>query len=332
MGWSTSAPSGITWSSWVTGKEASHVNNYYNYWIKSRVGRGANNTIAVQVELWVYGYNYDVRTQYPNVGIELKAEVAIGSGSYAASSAYTCAGNYVTSTKSKTLYYTGTANSGVSIKARSTWNSNASGVTTQTAPAYTTKYTIAYNANGGTGAPASQTKTYATNLTLSTTKPTRTGYTFLRWNTKADGTGTNYNPGATYSANSAATLYAQWQLITYTVTFNGNGNTGGSTSDQTKNYGQALTISQNGFTRTNYTFLYWNTAANGSGTTYKAGASYTANAALTLYAIWKKNNIPVYININNTVVQVEKAYMNVNNEIKECTVYLNVDNVIKTLV
>ncbi len=116
MGWSTSAPSGITWGSWVDGSEASHVNNYYNYWIRSRIGRGANNAIAVQVQLWVYGYNYDVRTQYPNVGIELKAQVSVGNtSSYSSSSVYTCAGAYVTRTNSKTLYYTGTAAKGQAV-------------------------------------------------------------------------------------------------------------------------------------------------------------------------------------------------------------------------
>ena len=92
-----------------------------------------------------------------------------------------------------------------------------------------------------------------------------------------------------------------------------------------------MVLSQNGFTRTNYTFLYWNTAADGSGTTYAAGASYGTNAALTLYAIWKKNNIPVYVNDNGTIRQVEKAYINDNGTIKECTVYLNVSDSIYAL-
>ncbi len=75
-------------------------------------------------------------------------------------------------------------------------------------------YSVQYDANGGTGAPSTQTKTYGINLTLSDTKPTRSGYTFTGWNTKADGSGTLYAPGTVYSANSMLTLYAQWSAIT----------------------------------------------------------------------------------------------------------------------
>lgn len=73
-------------------------------------------------------------------------------------------------------------------------------------------YTIKYDANGGTGAPANQTKYYATNITLSKTLPTRAGHTFSKWNTKKDGTGTSYAAGATFKANAATTLYAQWEV------------------------------------------------------------------------------------------------------------------------
>lgn len=72
-------------------------------------------------------------------------------------------------------------------------------------------YTVSYNANGGSGAPGNQTKTYGVNLTLSSTKPTRTNYNFLGWSTSANG-GVVYASGATYTNNSAVTLYAVWEL------------------------------------------------------------------------------------------------------------------------
>lgn len=81
------------------------------------------------------------------------------------------------------------------------------------------KYTITFNANGGTGAPAAQTKTHGTNLTLTTAKPTRDGYDFVCWNTNSAGTGTKYNPGGIYSANAAVTLYAIWEVANLDVKF-----------------------------------------------------------------------------------------------------------------
>lgn len=73
-----------------------------------------------------------------------------------------------------------------------------------------TSYNVAFNANSGSGAPATQTKWYNEALTLSSTRPTRAKYTFKNWNTAQGGTGTSYNPGGSYTANAAATLYAQW--------------------------------------------------------------------------------------------------------------------------
>ncbi len=157
--------------------------------------------------------------------------------------------------------------------------------TTITIPAKPS-YQVSFNANGGSGAPSAQTKWYGETLVLSTTKPTKTGYTFKGWATSASSTTVSYAAGANYTGNAAITLYAVWQLNTYTVSYNGNGNTGGSTSSQTKSYNVALTLRANGFTKTNYNFVKWNTKADGTGTSYAAEASYTGNAALTLYAIW----------------------------------------------
>lgn len=72
-------------------------------------------------------------------------------------------------------------------------------------------YTVSYNTNGGTGAPGSQTKTHGVTLTLSSTIPTRTNYTFLGWATSASG-GVAYSAGGSYTANTGATLYAVWSL------------------------------------------------------------------------------------------------------------------------
>ena len=72
-----------------------------------------------------------------------------------------------------------------------------------------TTYTLTFNTNGGKNPPANQTGNG--NITLSSVMPTRDGYTFKKWNTKSDETGTSYNPGATYNLTANATLYAIWQ-------------------------------------------------------------------------------------------------------------------------
>ena len=146
-------------------------------------------------------------------------------------------------------------------------------------------YAVKYNANGGTGAPGQQTKTYGTTLKLSTTKPTRTGYTFQGWATSASGS-VVYAAGANYTANASDTLYAIWKANTYTVTYNANGGSG-APSNQTKTYGVTLKLSETEPTRTNYNFLGWGTSAASTTVAYAPGANYTGNAAITLYAIWE---------------------------------------------
>lgn len=156
---------------------------------------------------------------------------------------------------------------------------------TVTVPAWTS-YTIKYNANGGSGAPSSQTKWKNQTLTLSSTKPTRTGYSFLGWSTSSTATSATYSAGGSYTVNAAATLYAVWKANTYTVSYNANGGSGAPAS-QTKTYGVSLTLSSTKPTRTNYTFKGWGISASATTVSYAAGASYTTNSAITLYAVWE---------------------------------------------
>ena len=153
-------------------------------------------------------------------------------------------------------------------------------------------YKVSYDANGGTGAPAAQTKTHGTALTLSSTKPTRTGYTFLGWAASKTATSAQYQPGGSYTANAAVTLYAVWKTNDYTVSYDANGGTGAPAA-QTKTHGTALTLSSTKPTRTGYTFLGWAASKTATSAQYQPGGSYTANAAVTLYAVWKEN-APTY--------------------------------------
>src|ERR1035437_1693205 len=151
-------------------------------------------------------------------------------------------------------------------------------------------YTVTFNGNGSTGGSmANESASVAT--ALSANAYTRTGYTFTGWNTAANATGTAYANGASYPFSASTTLYAQWTTVpTYTVTFNGNGSTGGSMANESASVATAL--SANAFTRTGYTFTGWNTAANATGTAYANGASYPFSASTTLYAQW--TTVPTY--------------------------------------
>lgn len=73
------------------------------------------------------------------------------------------------------------------------------------------EYKVTYNANGGSGAPAAQTKYYKHTLKLSSTKPTRSNYTFKGWATSSTATTATYQPGANLTTNANVTLYAVWQ-------------------------------------------------------------------------------------------------------------------------
>ena len=156
------------------------------------------------------------------------------------------------------------------------------GIQYQTASAAQPK-TVTFDSNGGTGTMATQTTNKPEVLDLNTF--TKAGYTFANWNTSADGSGTTYADGATYSFATDLTLYAQWNLIpiTHTVTFDANGGTG-TMAPQSSSVSASLSL--NAFTRTGYSFTGWDTATDGSGTPYSDGTTYAFLADLTLYAQW----------------------------------------------
>ncbi|MDR1065234.1 MAG: InlB B-repeat-containing protein [Oscillospiraceae bacterium] len=161
-------------------------------------------------------------------------------------------------------------------------------------------YTVSYNANGGSGAPGSQTKTHGAPLTLSSTKPTRDGYAFQGWATSNTATSAAYSAGASFIGNATTTLYAVWKANTYTITYNANGGSG-APSSQTKTYGATLTLSSTKPTRDGYTFQGWATSNTATSAAYSAGASFTTNANTTLYAVWKANTYTVSYNANGGV-------------------------------
>lgn len=157
------------------------------------------------------------------------------------------------------------------------------------------KHTIHYNANGGdqNSVPTDQTKTFDQAMILSDKKPTRHGYNFVRWNTKADGTGTSYEVKGNYNHDQnggTVTLYAIWTPWVHTVHYDANGGDQNSVpNDQKKTYGQSMNVATKVPTRNEYKFLGWTTGKDGSGTFYNPGDAYYHDQngqTVTLYAKW----------------------------------------------
>ena len=127
------------------------------------------------------------------------------------------------------------------------------------------RYTVTYDANGGTNAPAAQSFLYNSGEKLSTQVPVRTGYKFMGWRL---GT-TVYNPGDSIpSGTMNLNLKAMWIVNSYQVAFNGNGSTNGVMESECFNYDEAKALNKNAYSKDGYSFKNWNTKADGSGTTY----------------------------------------------------------------
>ena len=168
-----------------------------------------------------------------------------------------------------------------------------SGDVSDTVYYYENTYAIAYNANGGSGAPANQVKAHFTPLKLSTQKPRRTGYTFLGWSTSSTATTAMYSLGDTYTNNGRVTLYAVWASKTYTISYDANGG-GGAPGSQRKTHDIKILIPTVEPVRNGYTFLGWGVSKTSTSPTYQPGEWYYANADRTFYAVWKKNAPATY--------------------------------------
>jgi uncharacterized repeat protein (TIGR02543 family) len=158
--------------------------------------------------------------------------------------------------------------------------SPASNKVTPVAPGFS----ITFEANGGSGVMANETETASVATTLTSNVYTYAGYNFIGWNTAANGTGTSYANGAANDFGANVTLYAQWS-ISPTVTFNANGATG-TMAPEIGSLNTDANLTVNSFSYVGYTFTDWNTAANGTGTSYANGATYNFAVSITLYAQW----------------------------------------------
>ena len=317
MGWSGSEPSSYpSGSSWTiaTDPKALDGNPFSLAW-RVRIRRLNTNQVVVEVRATIY--RGSTGNLYPPTYLYAR----IGSSDYSLYAPPSSHGSHAY------RYWTGTCNYGSSLTvyvgyADSKKTAKALRSTTVTGPAYVTQYTISYDANGGINPPSSQPKTYGQTLTLRSGTPSATGFNFAGWATSSSATTAQYQPGGSFTTNANTTLYAVWNKKTYTVSFNGNDADSGTTASQTKTYGETLSLASNGFVKANHSFVHWNEAADDSGTYYDEGGAYNTNSGITLYAIWKKNNIPVYVHEDGKIEQVEKIYVNIEGHIYEATAYV----------
>jgi len=151
-------------------------------------------------------------------------------------------------------------------------------------------YTVTYNANGAAGgAPAPVSQPFNSSYTLSGAGSlVQTGYSFIGWNTASNGTGTALSAGSiSVIGASNLILYAQWAINSYSVTFSANGASGSPPSAAAQNYNTVFTVPGTGsLVFASMIFDGWNTAADGSGTSYNAGDSLMILGNTTLYAFW----------------------------------------------
>jgi uncharacterized protein (TIGR02145 family)/uncharacterized repeat protein (TIGR02543 family) len=182
-------------------------------------------------------------------------------------------------------------------------------------------YYITYNGNGNTSGsvPAAMNYQQGTQATVESNSGVlaKSAYAFSRWNTAADGSGTDYLPGQKIVIGSTnITLYANWTLIpTYSVTYNSNGALAGTVPVDSKTYFQSdlvtSSLNSGNLARLGYVFAGWNTNADGTGIDYIPGVSTFQMSAInvTLFAKWvikdASGNIYTEVKIGSQIWMVQ---------------------------
>ena len=289
-----SAPSGTKWGDVVSVSGGNYKKGQIGIYVSSS---GNETTTYVSVQVWfrtIYSCYDGSDNIYFNIG-ENVTEATTRVGSIDISHKYdknVDEWDPRNQTKIYSKTYTYTRNSSartINIRAKFNGIDMLSGKTMSAKNSVTIealpRYTVSYYANGGSGAPDSQTKIHGQDLTLRSTKPTKTGYTFKGWTNNPNSTEVIWTAGGKYTINASRKLYAVWQAKTYTVSYNANGGSGAPKS-QTKTHGKDLTLSSTKPTRTNYNFEGWTNDPNSTEIIWTAGGKYTIDASRKLYAVW----------------------------------------------
>ena len=289
-----SAPSGTKWGDVVSVSGGNFKKGQIGIYVS---GSGNETTAYVSVQVWfrtIYSCYDGSNNIYFNIG-ENVTEATTRVGSIDISHKYDqnvdeWDPRNQTKIYSKTYTYTRNASARtINIRAKFNGIDMLSGQTMSAKNSVTIealpRYTVSYYANGGSGAPDSQTKIHGQDLTLRNTKPTKNGYTFKGWTNDPNSTEVIWTAGGKYTINASRKLYAVWQAKTYTISYNANGGSGAPKS-QTKTHGKDLTLSSTKPTRTNYNFEGWTNDPNSTEIIWTAGGKYTIDASRKLYAVW----------------------------------------------
>ena len=265
-------------------------------------GDGASILTDINSETVVTIGSSDVVVTATYADVEYAINVVGGSANYATAT-YETTVQLTADTKTGYTFSSWSTDPAVSVSFLNTFVMPASDIDV-TANFTPNSYTIEYVNNGGVGTAIDQDAVYDEDVViLSNTKFTKAGYEFLGWNTEADGLGTNYYPGSTQrnlATEGIVTLYAQWTIAGYIITFDNNGGKG-SMATQQINYDVSDYLSKCTFTKTGYKFTGWNIEADGTGKSYtdqEYVSNITAGEAITLYAQWEKIEYYVVFNAN----------------------------------
>ena len=271
--------SGVSATKTITVKNPTY---YYWLWFNMNGGSGGPSDIRE-----------DRTTEYSSVSITIPSDVPTKSG-------YKFLGWSKSSTATTASYQPGDSVSvttdGLDLYA--VWQENKQNY-------YAHLY---YNANGGSGAPSSQSDSiYASSpsgsktFTVSSTKPTRSGYEFQGWSTSSGSSTASHQPGSTISVSygSSVTLYAVWkQTYTSTLNFDGNGGTGAPsplTYTGTTTSAHTFTIPSTTPSRSGSIFKGWSESGSASTASYQPGSTISVpyNGTKILYAVWQAADLNI---------------------------------------
>lgn len=291
----------------VTATPGAHY--HFGSWSKTSGTITADTTITANFAIDTCNVRFYVS---PNGGTSDKPVVTVDYGT-----TFTASGDVMTFSDGQTV--TAIPLSGYLF---SHWSTSSGTVTRTTGiTMYFTKQTythtayLYYNANGGSGAPSTQSASTTTEsstpsgsrtFTISSTTPSKSGYDFLGWSTSSSATSASYQPGSTISVSygSSKTLYAVWEVSKQyyyaRLYYDANGGSGAPSTQSDSIYASSasgsktFTISSTKPTRSGYDFLGWSTSSTAASASYSAGSTISVSygSSKRLYAVWEK--VPTY--------------------------------------